>query len=302
MLKSMYATIGVIRFIFNHPLNQENRFGALLKFVRWQVASRIGAYSALVDWVDNVQIIVRRGEAGITGNFYCGLMELEDMCFLLHYLRETDEFFDVGANVGAYTLLASGVVGARSIAFEPLPDTFDRLRRHTIINDICGLTKLENKGIGKLSESLNFTNDLNCMNRVSHDPSDEAVTRVDVVSLDEYHTPTKGTVIKIDVEGYEAFVLEGGQRFLSNKNVDVIIMETNQSGLSFGFDDSDLDSSVKSFGFLPVSYDPFKRTMKQRDTCNPRGNTIYVRDFEAALSRCQKARTFKVHTAFGREI
>jgi thymidylate synthase len=61
---------------------------------------------------------------GATGNIYAGLHEFEDMAFLLHLLRSEDMFADVGSNIGSYTILASGVVGAKSVAFEPVPSTY----------------------------------------------------------------------------------------------------------------------------------------------------------------------------------
>ena len=61
---------------------------------------------------------------GATGNIYTGLHEFEDMMFLLHLLRPGDIFVDAGANIGSYTVLASAVVGAKSISFEPVPPLF----------------------------------------------------------------------------------------------------------------------------------------------------------------------------------
>ena len=58
---------------------------------------------------------------GATGNIYAGLHEFADMAFTLHFLRPDDLFLDVGANIGSYTLLASGVCKARTISFEPDP-------------------------------------------------------------------------------------------------------------------------------------------------------------------------------------
>lgn len=45
---------------------------------------------------------------GATGNVYVGLHEFESMGFVLHVLRSSSAFIDVGANVGAYTVLAAG--------------------------------------------------------------------------------------------------------------------------------------------------------------------------------------------------
>ncbi len=64
---------------------------------------------------------------GATGNFYTGLHEFEDMSFVLHALRSTDVFVDVGANIGSYTVLAAAVVGAQCIAFEPILETYGHL-------------------------------------------------------------------------------------------------------------------------------------------------------------------------------
>jgi len=47
-------------------------------------------------------------------------MNVNDMGFLLHFLRKDDLFLDVGANIGSYTVLAGGAVGAKSISFEPV--------------------------------------------------------------------------------------------------------------------------------------------------------------------------------------
>lgn len=55
---------------------------------------------------------------GATGNIYVGLHEFEDMAFLLHVLRRTDLFVDVGANIGSYTILAGGAAGAKLLLNE----------------------------------------------------------------------------------------------------------------------------------------------------------------------------------------
>ena len=70
---------------------------------------------------------MRHGETGLTGNLYAGLHEFADMAFVMHALRPTDLFVDIGANAGSYTILACAVAKARGCAFEPLPSTYRRL-------------------------------------------------------------------------------------------------------------------------------------------------------------------------------
>lgn len=43
------------------------------------------------------------------------------MALVLHLLRPTDLFIDVGANIGSYTILAGAAVGAKYLSYEPIP-------------------------------------------------------------------------------------------------------------------------------------------------------------------------------------
>ena len=89
---------------------------------------------------------------GATGNWYCGLHEHDDMGFALHFLRATDCLFDIGANVGSYTVLAAGGAGARVVAVEPIPSTFRALRANVRLNDLddrvtCSTSALARKRV-----------------------------------------------------------------------------------------------------------------------------------------------------------
>ena len=39
-------------------------------------------------------------------------------------------FYDIGSNVGVYTILASGVIGCQTIAIEPVKETYDPFNRY----------------------------------------------------------------------------------------------------------------------------------------------------------------------------
>jgi FkbM family methyltransferase len=145
------------------------------------------------------------GMRGATENLHVGLSEFEDMAFVLHLLRQTDLFVDVGANVGAYTVLASGVAGSMSIAFEPVPDTFTHLLRNIAVNAIADRVDGRNVAVGREDGTVRFTATLDTINHVAteHDTADQLV-EVPVVKLDHALENREPTLIKIDVEGYEA--------------------------------------------------------------------------------------------------
>ena len=105
----------VIRFIIKHPLNKNRKLKSLILFINWQILSIFFVKKKIFKWVDNSLLIAYRGETAITGNLYTGLLEFNDMGFLLNFLNKNDVFVDVGANSGAYTVLASKVVGSKLI-------------------------------------------------------------------------------------------------------------------------------------------------------------------------------------------
>ena len=88
------------------------------------------------------------------------------MGFTLHFLRPNDLFFDIGANIGSYTVLASGVIDSFSLTFEPVPKTFTHLKDNININHIEHKVKLFNIALGDLSGKLKFTSELDTVNHV----------------------------------------------------------------------------------------------------------------------------------------
>ena len=74
-----------------------------------------------------MQIIVPNRANFATGLFLEQLYDFSGMAFFCHFMQEDELLVDVGANVGAYGLLAAKVTGCRLVACEPAPDTFATL-------------------------------------------------------------------------------------------------------------------------------------------------------------------------------
>lgn len=252
-----------------------------------------------VPWVDDSMFLCGRGETGLTGNLYVGLAEYSDMGFLLHGLRESDTFVDIGANVGAYTILASKVIGCNSFAYEPLNSTVEKLKDQININRINSLVDVRPYGIGDKAEILYFTNDKNTVNKVSIKGDGKNTTQVEVRTLDLELSDNKKYILKIDVEGFEAHVIEGAKNILSSGCVIAVIVELNGSVDDFGSSNEDVHAKMIRFGFIPVSYDPRARALSRLESYNTKnGNTIYVNDIDFMLKRCLAAPPKKIHTAF----
>ena len=297
-MKFIINLIDVLKFITRHPLNQNHKFIAVLGFFKWQIGIRLLKKRAIIPWVDDSIFIAGLGETGLTGNIYAGLMEYEDMGFLLHALLPGEIFIDVGANVGAYTILASKVVKSASVAFEPLPNTAQRLRDQIQINDIASSVEIRNIGIGDKQETLFFTNNQDTTNKVSLEGERDGTTLVSVSTLDAELSGLNQYFIKVDVEGFEHNVIEGAFKILSSGNVSALIIELNGSGEFFGYADEDIHQKLLGFGFFPVSYQPKNRTITPLSGLKKnRGNTIYIRNILQMSERCKSAPNRIIHTA-----
>jgi len=302
-VKLIPGLIAVTRFILEHPMNTDHKLLSLLKFVEWQVATRILKKRVVVPWIDESMVISGPGDTGLTGNIYAGFMEYEEMVFLLHALQPTETFVDVGANLGAYTILASKVVKSRTIAFEPVPTTVERLRDQIQINKIESSVEVRNLAVGDHEGFLFFTNNNGTTNKVSREGEDQNTIRVKASTLDSELTKHEKYFLKIDVEGFEYNVLAGAADVLSTNNVSAIIIELNGSGHEFGSSNDHVHKKLLSHGFTPVAYDPQQRTLSELESYNRKlPNTIYVKDFTIMSERCKTAARRVVHTAWGKQI
>lgn len=281
-----------IRFILYHPLNRNNKIKALLRFFIWQFQSRMNTKPVAIKFGEKSKLIITRGMAGATGNLYCGLHEFEDMAFLLHFLRKEDLFVDIGANIGSYTILAASEIGARTYTFEPVPVTFYSLKRNIDCNDVSGIVKAFNIGLGNRPGNINFTNTLDTVNHVSVGIEEDVIS-VEVKTLDEMIEIDSDCLIKIDVEGFEKQVLEGMTNILINEKLQALIIELNGSGIRYGYDDIDVHNVLLSFGFKPYSYDPMSRKLDVLKTFGST-NTIYIRNEKFVKDRLEKSRYFKI--------
>lgn len=284
-----------LKFIAEHPLNQHQKLKAILRFISWQVYARIFNPTYYHQFTPRVKIIVKKGMTGASGNLYCGLHEFSDMGFLIHFLRSDDIFLDVGANVGSFTLLASGHVGARSHTFEPVPSTFENLKANIALNQLFSKVSIYNCAIGAEAGQLKFTNDEDTMNHIAIS-SDENVFEVEVKAIDELlGNEATPTLIKIDVEGFETEVIKGTIITLAKKELKAIIIELNGSGERYGYDESLIQQTLNENGFRAYSYDPLQRLLVPSNVGGS-GNTIFIRDLEFVLDRIQSAGDISIHS------
>jgi len=271
-------------FIFNHPLTRTLRIAAYIRWLRWQLGSRISLGGSVVEFVGGTRLLAKPAMTGATGNIYCGLHECHDMGFVLHFLRKGDLFLDIGANIGSYTVLASGAAGAETISFEPVPSSFQHLMDNIYLNRLVDSVKALNVAVGSTAGEIEMMADQDTVNRVIDGTNySGAKVSVPVVALDDILVGRVPKLIKIDVEGFETRVLQGAARTLESPHLEAVLMELNGSGKSYGFDEQALHNKMIDLGFTQCSYNALTRDLQTGVNVNwYTGNNLYVRNTSVA--------------------
>lgn len=144
---------------------------------------------------------------------------------LEEYLRPGMTFYDVGANIGFFSLLGAKLVGATGhvVAFEADPEIAARLAENIVRNGF-GWAKAEQLAVWCERRSVRFARVDSSRSpdrghgRVAAGNSGEEEILVDAVSLDDYcGTATAPDFIKCDVEGAEVEVFRGARRLFAEK-------------------------------------------------------------------------------------
>jgi FkbM family methyltransferase len=159
-------------------------------------------------------------------NVQKGIGEPQVQKALVDHLRPGITFYDVGANIGFFSLMAARLVGpeGRVISFEADPEIAGRLRENLVRNQFTH-AQVEQKAVWSEPGTVAFervdpnTSPDRGLGHVSTNGSAPGTIPVEAVSLDQYaasHPPPD--FLKCDVEGSEVAVVQGAAQLLSGKH------------------------------------------------------------------------------------
>jgi FkbM family methyltransferase len=158
-------------------------------------------------------------------NYRLGTTEKACQAVLAERLRPGDVFYDLGANIGLFSLLAARSTGptGKVFSFEPDVQVAERLRRNAARNGLSNITVVE-MGVWSASGTLNFVSaDSSSPDRGvgSFVPNDAVATGSPVrcISLDDFtQSAPPPCAIKCDVEGAEVETFRGAQNLLGTQH------------------------------------------------------------------------------------
>ena len=196
--------------------------------------------------------------------YYQGYSEPETAAFIQSFLKPGMVFYDVGAHIGEYVLLAAAAVTPSGFvhAFEPSPAMIEILEsnvagnRHTnvIVNETavsdregtCTFDECVEPAVSSMRSASRFEGGSGRTLRMSR--------TVKAITLDHYAEGHGDRVdlIKIDVEGAELQVLQGATGILSRspERTPCLIVEYSVENYSrFGYSGAEVVSLLERHGF-----------------------------------------------------
>lgn len=285
ILLFMIASLAPLAWIATHPVTRRHPFRTWGRWFYWQVRQRFTDAPKVISFVRGTRLAVYKRE-GLTGYWYLQLPEYEEMTFLERFLRPGDHFLDVGANAGAFSIFAASL-GCKVTAFEPVPQTFARLRENLELNPELKTIEALNAATGAAAGTLRMTTGYGTGNRILQDGENLPSTEVNVVRLDAVIPDAAPPVFaKIDVEGHEWDVIQGATSLLASGRLLGLLIETFRPHNWQLPPLRALEARLAEHGFLPYDYDAHTHEIRELKKPDEGGaNTFYFRDPAMVRSR-----------------
>lgn len=212
---------------------------------------------------DELPVLVDDRTAGLGGSFYYSPLRPYSPAPLAWVWEQLKRYpratlIDVGASTGCYSLLAAHHPGLNVYAFEPVPLTCSVLRANVRLNGIENRVKV----FGKAASNYNGVGVLHAVKDdggkgvsiVDGKPAyhkDCEQSRVNVVTLDSIckRYGIAPTVLKIDVEGAERWVLEGARETIEKYRPFLLFESSMENSNQFGYNPSDCIAMLEQWNY-----------------------------------------------------
>jgi FkbM family methyltransferase len=184
--------------------------------------------------------------------------EIKQTLYFKSLLRPGSVVFDIGANVGYYSLIAAPLVypNGSVYAFEPVSQQFELLQENAKRNGFSQIfphkiALSDKSGDAVIHLEDEFNTGLASLRSASRTKLDEIVSCVTLDDFVQSQALDRLDVIKIDVEGHESAVLNGGHSTLERFHP-VLLVEIKESIQRLaGFSRQKLFEWLMSRDYLP---------------------------------------------------
>lgn len=238
-IKAIYRRKIIIIIAFFTRKFHPRGIGRILRLLYHPDRRQFDSIETIVPYDDNLKIHINTNSFIEWEIFFKGYYDPEMVSLIKKYLPCGGTFVDVGANIGAFTLIASKIA-KKVIAIEPVPECCARLQENIKLNNFNNIIIMtcaaSNKtGVmplycpsdcnkGQASLHLECLPDKNIINKIM----------VNTYLLDDLlENETSVDFIKIDAQGHDKKIIEGAKKIIdkfhpfiiyeNEKNMNVIL-------------------------------------------------------------------------------
>jgi FkbM family methyltransferase len=240
--------------VYNEIHNELRQIRLQLDFVRTRLGCYVGDGIALTYLADETPLFINANDMGGPFNLLNGgRYEEENVEALLSFVGEDTVFIDIGANIGLYTLIVGRRVfpNGKIYSFEPNPRLYELLSRNVYVNGLSEIIQCFPLGLSDRNCRATFQypkghlggGHIDSPGSVAgHIAVEAEIRRLDDLLGDDFRCD----LVKIDVEGHEAKVLEGMKGIVENSPSIKILFEKLVSN---GAADTAIESYFSELGF-----------------------------------------------------
>lgn len=241
-----------------------------------------------------------------------GTFECSEQAFLWLYLRQGDTFFDCGTHAGLFSAVATQCMAHTGtiVGFEPNSDCLD-----LYCTNLKHLGCLDFRALNVGLSDRDGTSDLLlgrdgmlafstlALGAATHPQIGQETVQVVLRSLDSLIDElniAQVTLVKLDVEGWEGFVLDGARRSIAANKLPIWMIEfTEVNAIAAGTNTRELWQKIEQMGYVLCRFDivQLRLVPERQKEYYPYENLFAVMDLEAVNSRLTTASSCAVAIA-----
>lgn len=277
--------------LLQHPENHLQKFQTVVRIIWWKVNALFFHFPLYYPLTSSLVCICRPESSYASLVVYCHRPEPEVSALIEHFVTSGDVVIDVGANIGAISLLAASKRPKQVFAFEPDSRVYPYLVENIHINKLENVIRTYPIALSNKNGRVTFTHSGTTeTSHITH--SSEAGKSVKTQTLDTFFIEQKlkrVQLAKIDVEGAEMMVLQGAKKVLREQRIECLSLELNAGNYQYETSHKEIIDFLQSSGYKILLFSQGKFTkMEDFPSQDETINLIAVKDFKTQ-QKVQKA-------------
>jgi FkbM family methyltransferase len=184
------------------------------KLVYYWLYSKLHKNKMIIREIQGSKMYLNLDDFGLSKQLFLnGIREPECTRIMKKYLKKDMIIAEIGANIGYYALMEASIIGKNGTiyAIEPFPPNYELLKKNIDINSYNDRIETYNLAISNVpGKTKLFIKEKHNLCNMLETENEESFVEIDTTTLDDFIKGKKiPDMIRMDIEGYEFYVVEG---------------------------------------------------------------------------------------------